>query len=429
MITLISSFFALLAVGVPIALVLAGTSLLYIVVVTDVPLTIVPQRLFVGTDDFTLVAIPLFILAGFLMNETGITARLVYFASLLLRRVYAALAQTNVVVSMVFGGITGVGAADVAAVGTVMIPAMEKEGYEREYATAITLASSLMGPIIPPSIPLIIYGIQSETSIGALFLAGAIPGVLIGLTLIVLNVVLLKRRGFDARRVQPARPSGKELSGALVGALVGLMMPVVIIGGIVGGVFTPTEAAGVAVGYALLAGFVFFRTLNLVRLAKAVVEAAITSAVVMLIVVTSVLLNWVLAFSQLPTKVADLFLGLTSNTAVFLLIVIVLLMIIGMPLDPVPGLIIMTPVLLPSALNYGIDPVHFGVVIVMTLVIGMLTPPVGGSLFVASAISKISIVRLSWVVLPFLGGLLLLTLVLAYVPIISLWLPRAFGPG
>lgn len=422
------SFITLLAVGAPIFLALIGTALIYIAFATDVPLTIVAQRMFVGLDDFTLMSIPLFIFAGYLMNATGLSDQLVRFASILLRRVYAGLSHANVMTSMVFGGVSGVAAADVAATGTVLIPAMERQGYSRGYATGITMASSLMGPIIPPSIPFIIYGVQSETSIGALFLAGAIPGILIGVVLIVYGHITLKRRGFQSTTRNEPMPSWRELRKALMSAAVALMMPIIIIGGIVGGVFTPTEAAGIAVIYSLLAGFVVFRTLTMRKFVDVCVKAGVISTVVMLILAGSVGLNWVLSYARIPTTVADVFLSISSNQVVFLLLVVVLLMLVGIPLDPVPGLMIMTPVLLPAALEFGVDPIHFGVVMTMTLVLGMITPGLGAVLFVATAITKIPIERLSIIALPFVAVLFGLTLVIVFVPQISLWLPSMLSP-
>lgn len=428
MMTLLVSLVGLIAIGVPIGFVLAASALLFLATETPVPLTILPQRLLSGINEFTLMSIPLFILAGNLMNATGITERLVAFAALLLRNVYAGLAQANVAASMVFGGVSGVAAADVAAVGTVMIPAMERHGYKREYATAVTLAGSLMGIVIPPSVPFIIYGVQAEESIGALFAAGVVPGLLIGFTLMALNVVLLKRAGF-ANTVVAVGTTRRAVMRSFVGAFVALVMPVIVIGGIVGGVFTPTEASGVAVAYALMVGTLVFRTLTPSRLIQVLRDTARTSAIVMIIVVASSALNYVLAYSRIPALVTESLLGLTTDRTVFILLVVALLMVIGLPLDPVPGLIIMTPVLLPAAKAYGIDPIHFGVVMVMTLALGLITPPVGASLFVAAAISGVSLGRMSRAVLPFLLALLCLTLVIALFPEISMTLPRLFAEG
>ncbi|MDR7554349.1 MAG: TRAP transporter large permease [Armatimonadota bacterium] len=423
MLTLAIVFLALLLLGVPVALVLVGAGLAYLVL-SGTPLTVAPQRMFVAADDFTLMAIPLFILAGYLMNEAGITQRLVRFAVLLLGRINAGLSYANVLVCMVFGGITGVAAAEVAAVGTVLIPAMEEDGHDREYATALTLAGSLMGPIIPPSVPLLIYGIQAEVSIGKLFLAGVIPGVLIGLVLLGLNFVLLRRQGFRSRLRHAAGLHEDRAWRVVAEALLAVVMPVVVVGGIVAGVFTPTESAGIAVAYALVVGLLVFRTLRLHALPRIFVEAGITSGVVMIIVTASAVLNWVLAYAQVPTAVAQWMLRMTDNPHLFLLLVLVLLLVVGMPLDPVPALIILTPVLLPAAKSYGIDLLHFGMVMVFTLVIGLLTPPVGASLFVGSAVSQISLERLSVAVLPFVAVLLGVAVVLTFVPGLSVWLPR-----
>ena len=428
MTTLIWSTVVFIAIGVPIGFVLAAAGLLFLATETPVPLTIVAQRLFSGLNEFTLMSIPLFILAGNLMNATGITERLIAFAALLMHRIYGGLAQANVVASMVFGGVSGVASADVAAIGTVMIPAMERHGYKREYATSVTLAGSLMGNLIPPSIPFVIYGVQAEQSIGSLFAAGIVPGVLIGFTLMALNVVLLKRAGFKNQPLVVAA-TPRVLARSFGSAIVAMVMPLVVIGGIVGGIFTPTEASGVAAFYALVVGGIVFRTLTVAKLMDVLRETARTSAVVMLIVVASSVLNYALAYSRIPTIATEGLLGLTTDPVVFTLIVMAILLIVGLPLDPVPGLIIMTPVLLAAATAYGIDPVHFGVIMVMTLALGLITPPVGASLFVAAAISGVSLGRMSRGVLPFLFGLLVLTVFIALFPDISMTLPRLIAPG
>ena len=427
---LLGSFGVLISIGVPIALVIAGSGLIYMAFATDVPVQVVAQRMFVGLDDFTLMAIPLFIFAGYLMNEIGMTQRLLVLARILIGRIFAGLAQITVLISMIFGGVTGAASADLAAVGIVMIPEMEKDGYRREFSTAMILAASLMGAVIPPSIPFIIYAVQSETSVGALFLAGVVPGIAIGLTIMLLNVFLLKREGFQAKGRSTATPlSRKTLPIALRDASIALLMPVVVIGGIVKGVFTPTEAAGIAVAYALVTGLFIYRTLTIKRLYRVLKESVNMSAVVMIIVVASAILNWCLAYSQVPQKLAEKLLSVTHSPVVFLILVIILLLIVGMPLDPVPALIIMTPVLLPAAHAFGIAPIHFGVVMVLSLTIGLATPPVGGSLFVAIAVGKVDMGRLSKAVLPYLWALLVLTLVVTFVPATYSWLPSILGAG
>lgn len=422
-------FVGLMSIGVPLAVVIIGSGALYIMLATPVPLSIVAQRLFAGMDDFTLMAIPLFVLAGFLMNEVGLTERLVSLARILLRRVYGGLAQVAVLVSMLFGGVSGAASADLAAVGITMIPEMERDGYKREFATATITTATLMGAVIPPSIPFIIYGVQANTSIGKLFLAGIIPGIGIGLSVMIVNYVVLKRQGFvNPKLTQEQDRKGKMLVLSIRDALIALLMPVVIIGGILGGIFTPTEAAAVAVLYALVVGAVVFRTLNVRKLFEVLKSSMIMTTVVMIIVVASSVLNWALAYSQLPQLVSEFMLSVTNDTTVFLLIVLVLMLVIGMPLDPVPAIIIVTPVLLPAALSFGVDPVHFGVVMVLALTLGLATPPVGASLFVAMSISKLSMAKLSIAMIPFLVALLLLTVVVTLVPQTYNWIiPLVMG--
>lgn len=420
---LLGGFVGLMALGVPLALVIIGAGLIYLVFATGVPLSVVGQRLFAGLDDFTLMAIPLFVFAGYLMNEVGITERLVVFARHVFRRVYGALAQVSVFVSMVFGGASGAAAADLAAVGIPMIPQMEKDGYRREFATASITTSSLMGAVIPPSIPLIIYGVQAETSIGRLFIAGLIPGIGIGLVVAVTNYVVLKRQRFVARSYSSDEVlTGKRLAIATKDAAIAVGMPVIIIGGILLGVVTPTEAAALAVLYSLVVGFFVFRTLDIKRLFKVLKPSVVMSSVIMLIVAGSGVLNWALAYSLVPRLVTEFLLAFTSSPAVFMIIVIVLLLLLGIPLDPVPAIIVVTPILLPAALSFGIDPVHFGVVVVLALTIGLATPGVGASLFVAMSISGLSMARLSKAMVPFLAALLVLTVLIAFVPETYNWL-------
>ncbi|GAB3040251.1 TRAP transporter large permease [Parafrigoribacterium mesophilum] len=420
---LLGGFVGMMSLGVPLAVVIIGAGTLYIMFATEVPLSIVAQRLFAGMDDFTLMAIPLFVLAGYLMNEVGLTERLVTLARIMLRRVYGGLAQVAVLVSMLFGGVSGAAAADLAAVGITMIPQMERDGYKREFSTATITTASLMGAVIPPSIPFIIYGVQSETSIGKLFLAGIIPGIGIGVAVMITNYILLKRYGFVTPKLTAEQDlKGKDLALSVRDALIAVLMPVVIIGGILGGVFTPTEAAAVAVLYALVVGVFVFRTLSIRKIIDVLRSSVVMTAVVMIIVVASAVLNWALAYSQLPQLVAKFMLSITDNQTVFLLIVLVLLLIIGMPLDPVPAIIIVTPVLLPAALSFGVDPVHFGVVMVLALTLGLATPPVGASLFVAMSISKVSMAKLSVAIIPFLIALLILTVVVTLVPQTYNWI-------
>lgn len=423
--TLLASFLALLVLGVPIALVLGITATIYLVTTGATPLSIVPQRIFAGLDQFVLMSIPFFILAGLLMNEAQLTGRLIQFANHLVGRWRGGLAQVNVLTSMFFGGITGAATADAAALGSILIPAMVKDGYRRDFSTAVTVASSLCGPLIPPSIPMLVYGISSGTSIGALFLAGATPGVVVGLALLALNRVLLRRR--------PGNPAAAPSSGwaergrgffaSFRVALIALMMPVIIVGGVTGGVFTPTESSVAAVLYAIVVG-IGMRTLRLRVLWGQIMIAAVLSAAIMLIVANANLLGWVLAFERIPQAVAELFLSLTDQWWVFLLLVIALLLIVGLFLETSGAIIILTPVLMPAAEAFGFDPVHLGVVMVFGLVIGLATPPVGLCLFVGCSIGNVTLEQLSRAMLPFLAVIIAVYVFFAFVPAASLWLPK-----
>jgi len=426
--TLFGSFLGLLAIGLPVALVLGGTAIVYMTTVADLPLRIVPQRLFAGLDRFILMSIPFFVLAGFLMNEAQLTDRLIRFANLLVGRWRGGLAQVNVVTSMFFGGITGAATADTAAIGTILIPAMEKEGYRSDFAAAVTVSSSIVGPLIPPSIPMLVYGIASNASIGALFLAGLTPGVVVGLALLALNRRLLRNFTPTAASVDSTAVDGvgarlREIVRTVRISLIALVMPVIIVGGIVGGVFTPTESSAVAVIYALVVGLAM-GTLTGRSIARTMTTAVVLTAAIMLIIANANLLGWVLAIEQIPQTVSAGFLSLTESRTVFLLIVVVLLLVIGLFLETSGAIIILVPVLLPAATQYGIDPVHFGVVLVFGLVIGLITPPVGLCLFIGSSIARVPVHTLSRALLPFLAVLIAVYLFFVFVPAASLWLPR-----
>lgn len=422
-----ATFLALLLLAVPIAFALGIAATAHIVFGDVATLSTVPQRFFAGLDQFVLMSIPFFILAGLLMNEAQLTARLVQFADYLVGRWRGGLAQVNVLTSLFFGGITGAATADTAAVGSILIPAMTQQGYRRDFATAVTVASSICGPLIPPSIPMLVYGISSGSSIGALFLAGATPGVAVAIAILTLNRWRLRNR-------PPDREAGtggitarvKGFATSLKAALIALAMPLLIVGGVVGGVFTPTESSVAAVLYAIVVGLLM-RTLKIRATWRLIVEAAVLSATVMLILAAANLLGWILAFERVPQTVAEMFLGFTDARPVFLLLVMVLLLLVGLFLETSGAIIILTPVLLPAAQAYGIDPVHFGVVIVFGLVIGLITPPVGLCLFVGCSISGLKVHELSRAVLPYIALLVALYALFVFVPAASLWLPRLAG--
>lgn len=425
MTSLAAWFFGLLFLGVPIAFVLAISATAYLLTVQGLPLSAVPQRFFAGLDQFVLMSIPFFILSGALMNEAQLTGKLVQFANHLVGRWRGGLAQVNVLTSMFFGGITGAATADVAAIGPILIPAMEKQGYRRDFATAVTVAGSLCGPLIPPSIPMLVYGVSSGTSIGALFLAGATPGVAVGLALLALNRYLLRNMSGEGPPLEATSWSVKrrDFIASFRLALVALLMPIIIVGGVVGGVTTPTEASVVAVLYAMTVGLAM-RKLSFKVMWKMIGAAAMMSATIMLIVAAANLLGWVLAFEQVPQAVASAFLSVTDKPWIFLCLVVVLLLIVGLFLETSGSIIILTPVLFPAAQAYGFDAVHFGVVMVFGLVIGLMTPPVGLCLFIGSSIGNVTVMQLSRALIPFIFVIVLVYLFFVFVPIASLWLPQ-----
>lgn len=423
------AFALCLVVGVPVALSLGASSVLYLLVGTDIPLVVVPQRMFAGADVFVLMALPLFILTGNLMTAGRLTSQLVDFANALVGHLRGGLAQVNTVQSMIFGGISGSAVADVAAEAPVLLPMMKEDGYDMEYASAVTVATSCMGPIIPPSIPMVIYGVVSSTSIGALFLAGVVPGILIGVVIMGYNHLVVGRYHHPPPGRQRRAFSLMEVLRTSRSALAVLLLPIIILVGIVGGAFTPTEAAAVAAAYALVVGFVVLRTLRVRDLPAVLLDTAVLTAAVMIIVAMASLFSWIIAAERVPAAAAALFESLSDDPHVFLALVIVLLIFFGTFLEPSSAIIILTPVLLPLAVKLGIDPVHFGAVMVIGMVIGLITPPVGLCLFVVCGLTGLSLERVSLASLPFVGLLVGILILVAYVPPLTLWLPRLLlGP-
>ncbi|BAS26660.1 TRAP transporter large permease [Limnochorda pilosa] len=416
---LVGSFAGFLAMGVPIAFVIGLSSVLFFLVQGRVPLAIVVQRLFSATDSFQLMAIPLFILAGALMNAGGLSQRLVELSRVLVGWLRGGLAQISVVTSIFFSGISGAAAADASAVGSIMLPAMERAGYRKAFGAAVVAGSSLIGPIIPPSIPMILYGVSAGASISALFLAGAIPGLLLGLAQMGVAYAVAVRDGYPRER----RATLVELAAGVRGGLLAALMPAIILGGILGGVFTPTEAAAVAVLYALVVGGLVYRELSVRDLPRILWETAITTGVVMLMIGTTDSLGWIMAAERIPQQLAGWLLSISAEPWVVLLLINAALLLIGIPLEPAPALLILVPVLLPLARELGVDPIHLGVVMVLNLVIGLVTPPVGASLFVVSSIGRVPLGDLSRALVPFILASIAILLLVTYVPALSLWLP------
>jgi C4-dicarboxylate transporter DctM subunit len=414
------SFIGLLCVSAPIIVALGGSALAYALITGDIPITTLIQTTFGGLATFPLLAIPLFMLAGNLMNEGGITRELVNFARLLLGHIRGGLGLATIMACAIFSAITGAAVATAVAIGVVMIPAMKKAGYDEDVGAALTCTASCMGPIIPPSIPFIIYGVTANVSIGYLFLGGVLPGLLLGLALMLYMYWVAVRRDYPT---DPKTPP-KEIIAAAWKALPAIFMPVLIMGGILSGVFTPTEAAGVVVIYALVVGFFVYRRLTLKSIPKVLLQAGLESGMVMMLIALSEPFAWIVAADQIPQLLINWISHLTTSPYMILLLINVFLLLLGIPLETAPALVIVTPVLAPIAATMGIDPVHIGIVICLNLVLGLITPPVGAVLFAVCGVGNITIDRLGRAIWPpFLVSLVVLGIV-TYVPWLSTFLPK-----
>jgi len=417
---LVGLLLGLLAINVPVAVTFGLTAALFLALVTDVPLTLIPQQMFGGTDSTVLQAVPFFILAGAVMDKGGISRRLINFANVLVGWVTGGLAMVSVVASMFFAGVSGSAAADSAAVGSVMIPAMERKGYAKDFAAALIACAGTIGTMIPPSIPMIVYGVTTGTSIGALFLAGVIPGVLMGLALMGHAYGVSRRRGYVGEPVG----GWPALWHAFRDAFPALLMPVIVIGGILGGVFTPTEAAAVSVFYSLVLGRLVYRELRWAALPDVLVKTGVATGVVMFIIATSTLFSWILARLAIPAKLAAAFTAASDTPWVFLIMANVLLLLVGTVMETVPSIIIFAPVLLPLVKQLGIDPVFFGVLMVVNLSMGLASPPSGATLFVATAIADERLERVCRAVWPLFFSMVAILVLLTFAPSLVLFLPR-----
>jgi C4-dicarboxylate transporter DctM subunit len=414
------SFITFLLLGIPIAFVLGLTSFVALLYTGNIPLLLMPKEMFSGTDSFPLLAVPFFILAGNLMNVGGITRRLIHFCNILLGYVRGGLALVNVVASMFFAGITGAAVADTSALGSILIPAMTERRYDKDFSAAVTAASSTVGPIIPPSIPMVILGTVGELSIGALFLAGVIPGIMVGLALLGIAYWISCKRNYPKEPIK----SLQEFFYGLKDALLALLMPGIILGGILGGIFTPTEAAVVAVAYAFIISFLVYREIRLKDLPRILIDSIVTTSIIMFVIANSAIFGWILANHQVPQIVAKTFLSITTNKWILLFLINLFLLFIGTFMETTASLIILTPILLPLAVKVGIDPIHFGLVMVLNLVIGLITPPLGVCLFIACSIAKITLEQIVKAILPFLLAAIGVLFIVTYIPQLSLWIPR-----
>ena len=418
----LTTFVGLLCLSAPITVALGGCSLVYALVSSSMPVTTLIQTIFGGLATFPLLAIPLFMLAGNLMNEGGITQDLVRFARLLLGHVRGGLGHATIFACAIFAAISGAAVATAVAIGMVMIPAMKKAGYEEDVAAALTCTAACMGPIIPPSIPFIIYGVTANVSIGALFMGGVFPGLLLGAALMVYMYFLAIRRKYPLDAKAPL----KDVLIAAGKAVPALFMPVLILGGILSGMFTPTEAAGVACVYSTFVGVVVYRKLNFRNLPDVLLKAGLESGMVMMLIAMSEPFAWIVAVDQIPQLLIDWISALTTSPWLILLFINIFLLLLGIPMETAPALVIVTPVLAPIAAHLGIDPVHMGIVICLNLVLGLITPPVGAVLFSICGVTGMSLDRLSRAIWPpFLVSLAVLAVV-TYVPWLSTYLPRLF---
>lgn len=417
---LLGSTLLLFAIGMPVAfamVVSAGAALLSL---GNVPLMVLPQRIVTGADSFPLMAIPLFLLAGNLMIGGGLTDKLSRFATAMVGHFRGGLAQVNVVNSMVMGGMTGSAIADAVSDCKILVPVMVKSGYSARFAAALSGATAVIAPIIPPSIPFIIYGSIAGVSIGQLFLGGAIPGILMGVYLMVAVNVIARRRNFP----RGERPTLRGIVHALRVSGPPLMLPVIILGGILAGVFTPTEAGAVAVVYALVLTMVFYRSLGAADIPKILLETGVQAGVIMLVIAAASPFSWLLAREQVGQAVVQLLAHIGDNKILFLLVLNVVLLVLGMFLDATAILIIVVPVLVPVFAALGLDPVHMGVIVVMNLMIGLVTPPFGLVMFVVCDILKVTITDFTRELWPFLLALVAILLTITYVPELVLFLPK-----
>ena len=465
MLLLIGSFLLLMLVGAPVAVSMATASLLYLVFYNVAPDIIAAQRMIAGVESFPLLAVPFFILAGNLMNVAGVTGRIYSFALAVVGWMKGGLAQVNIIGSVVFAGMSGAALADAAGIGTIEIKAMKDHGYPIEAAVGVTAASSTVGPIFPPSIPFVIYGMMANVSIGALFMAGILPGIVMMVLMMATVAIFAYRRGwgsdtpFSLRRLVAASSevlvvaafpvlvyvlslTGMSLNLSVgvallvlialdwwfdFSAVMALMTPVILIGGMTMGWFTPTEAAVAAVIWSLFLGLVRYRSMTLRSLAKASFDTIETTASVLFIVTAASIFAWLLTVSQAAQLFSDAIFSLTDNKWMFLILVNILLLIVGCFLDTIAAITILVPILMPILARFDVDPVHFGLILTLNLMIGLLTPPVGVVMFVLSRISGLSVERTTMAILPWMVPLLIALMIITFVPAVSLWLPTQMG--
>ncbi|MEM9575695.1 MAG: TRAP transporter large permease [Pseudomonadota bacterium] len=412
-----------LIIGIPVAITLGLSSLAYLLL-TGIPAVVMPQKMYAGMDVFVLLSIPGFILAGNLMNQGGITERIIRFANALVGWIRGGLGLTNIAASMLFGGITGTAVADAASIGGVMIPGMKKAGYPGDFSAAVTAASSTVGPIIPPSVPMIIVGALSGISVGQMFLAGAVPGILMGVAMMVTAYIISVRKNFPRQEWQGFGEVGRSFAGAFWA----LAMTFLIIYGLLSGLSTPTETAVVASVYAFVVGAFIYRELPIRKLPGIVVDSAVSAAGIMALVGFANVFGWILVSERIPQAIADGVLSVTDNKFLVILLINLLLLFVGMFMETIAALIILFVPLLSLAQAVGIEPLHFATFAVLNLMIGLTTPPVGVCLFVCAGIARLPLMPVVKAIMPFLLANIIVLLLVSYIPALATWLPGVLNP-
>ena len=423
LLALVIVFVAGLTIGLPIAITLGLSSLCYLLIM-DIPMVVMPQKMYAGMDVFVLLSIPGFILAGNLMNRGGITERIIRFANAIVGWIRGGLGLTNVGASMLFGGITGTAVADAASIGSVMIPGMKKAGYPADFSAAVTAASSTVGPIIPPSVPMIIVGALSGISVGKMFLAGAIPGIVMGIAMMVTAYIIARRRNFPKQEWKGVAEIGRSFAGAFWA----LAMTGLILYGLLGGIATPTETAVIASVYALAVGLFVYKELPLRKVPKIIVESAVAASGILVLVGFANVFGWILVSERIPQMIASSVLSFTDNKFAVILIINILLLIVGMFMETIAALIILFVPLLTLAESVSIDPLHFATFAVLNLMIGLTTPPLGVCLFVSAGIARLPLTPVVIAILPFIATNIMILLLVSYFAPMATWLPSVIIP-